>query len=75
MIGESRSLALIDRSKWLIHVESCYAKTVKLLNKDSFPYHQTFASGILWRGWWREAGPQLLFGDNQNAQAQGVSEG
>ena len=34
---EFKSLALTDRPKWLIPVESFYSKIVKLLNKDSFP--------------------------------------
>ena len=32
-----KNSALIDSLKCLMHVESCYSKIVKLLNKDSFP--------------------------------------
>ena len=37
---EFKSLALIDRLKLLMHVESCYSKIVKLLNR-LFPLSST----------------------------------
>ena len=32
--------------------------------KAPFPYHQTFGSGILARGWGQAAGPDLLFSNS-----------
>ena len=47
---ELKSLALIDRLKWLMKVESCYSKIAKLLNKDSLPLAPNLC---LWNLAWR----------------------
>ena len=39
--------------------------------KAPFPYHQTFGSGILARGWGQAAGPDLLF-SNSNGDSSGL---